>query len=132
MIVADSNVIAGLWVPTPKEDLVYEVLRKEPDWVAPLLWRSEMRNVVGMYLRQEIFDLPAAIQIMQEAETFMKDRAFEINTHQVMRLVSDSTCTAYDCEFVALAKEMEVPLVTFDRQICQEFPDIAIQPEEFV
>lgn len=132
MIVADSNVIAGLWIPTPKEDLVYEVLRKEPDWVAPLLWRSEMRNVEGMYLRQEIFDLPAAIQIMQEAETFMKDREFEINTTQVMRLVSESTCTAYDCEFVALAKEMEVSLVTFDRQICHEFPDIAMQPGEFV
>lgn len=132
MIVVDSNVIAGLWVPTPKDELVYKVLREEPDWTAPLLWRSEMRNVVGLYLRKEIFDLPAAIQIMQEAETFMKDREFEINTLQVMRLVSESTCTAYDCEFVALAKEMDVSLVTFDRQICQEFPDIARQPEEFV
>jgi predicted nucleic acid-binding protein len=45
MIVVDTSVIASLWVPNDMEKLAYKVLRKDPEWVAPLLWRSELRNV---------------------------------------------------------------------------------------
>ena len=37
-----------------------------------------------------------------------------------------SHCSAYDCEFVALALELEVPLVTADRQLLRSFPRIAV------
>jgi len=43
----------------------------------------------------------------------------------VLDLVASSTCTAYDCEFVALARELAVPLVTTDKQILRDFPAIA-------
>ena len=44
---------------------------------------------------------------------------------QVMQLVASSTCTAYDCEFVALAQELRVPLVTTDKQLLRDFPRVA-------
>src|SRR5690625_6243491 len=56
MIVVDTSVIASLWVPNDMEDLAYQVLRKDPDWVAPLLWRSEIRNVLALYLRKNILE----------------------------------------------------------------------------
>ena len=37
-----------------------------------------------------------------------------------------SGCTAYDCEFVALADVHQVPLVTVDRRILKTFPKLAI------
>lgn len=131
MIVVDTNVIASMWVPNDLDEWVYKVLKKDDDWVAPLLWRSEFRNVLSIYLRKEIFDLSVALQTMEEAEQLMNANEFEVNSTQVMSLVSDSSCSAYDCEFVALADDLNVQLVTFDKQIIREFPNIAVSPEKF-
>lgn len=61
----------------------------------------------------------------------MEANEFEVNSTQVMSLVSNSSCSAYDCEFVALADDLNVPLVTFDKKIIREFSNIAISPKEF-
>jgi predicted nucleic acid-binding protein len=131
MIVVDTNVIASMWVPNDMDEWVYKVLKKDDDWIAPLLWRSEFRNVLSIYLRKDILELPVVLQATEEAEQLMDANEFEVNSTQVMSLVSNSSCSAYDCEFVALADDLNVPLVTFDKKILREFPDIAIHPEEF-
>ena len=131
MIVVDTNVIVSMWVPNDMDEWVYKVLKKDHDWIAPLLWRSEFRNVLSIYLRKEILDLSVLLQATEEAEHLMNANEFEVNSTQVMSLVSDSSCSAYDCEFVALADDLNVQLVTFDKKILREFPDIAIHPKEF-
>jgi predicted nucleic acid-binding protein len=131
MIVVDTNIIASLWVPNDVDELVYEVLKKDNDWIAPLLWRSEFRNILSIYLRKSILELPVVLQAIEEAEHMMAANEFDVNTTQVMSLVSDSSCSAYDCEFVALADDLNIQLITFDKKIVREFPDIAISPKEF-
>jgi predicted nucleic acid-binding protein len=131
MIAVDTNVIASIWVPNDMEELAYKVLKKDPEWIAPLLWQSEMRNVLAVYLRKNILELPTIFQLMQEADEFMNDRAFEVNSTDVLRFVSSSDCSSYDCEFVALAADLGVKLVTFDKKLCNEFSDIAIHPKDF-
>jgi len=54
MIVVDTNVIAYLYLPTDYTRLAEQLLAKEPDWAAPLLWRSELRNVLALYLRKNL------------------------------------------------------------------------------
>ncbi len=39
---------------------------------------------------------------------------------------------AYDCEFVALARDLNVPLVTSDKQVLTQFPDVATSLATFV
>ena len=131
MIVVDTNVIASMWVPNDMDEWVYKVLKKDSDWVSPLLWRSEFRNVLSIYLRKGILELSVILQAMEEAEHLMDSNEFEVNSTQVMSLVSDSSCSAYDCEFVALADDLNIKLVTFDKKIIREFPKIAISPQEF-
>ena len=55
----------------------------------------------------------------------MAGRDFIVDSSDVLDLVARSTCSAYDCEFVALAQELAVPLITTDRKIVREFPEIA-------
>jgi len=131
MIVVDTNVIASLWVPNDMDELAYKVLRKDPEWIAPLLWCSELRNVMAVYLRNDILELSTILQTIQEAEQLMEAHAYEVNSTHVLRLVSTSACSSYDCEFVALADDLDVQLVTFDKQICSEFSDIGIHPKDF-
>lgn len=132
MIAVDTNVIASLWVPNDMDELVYKVLEEDPDWVAPLLWRSEFRNVLAIYLRADILEFTIALQASEEAEQLMASKEFEVNTTQVLSLVSDSSCSSYDCEFLALADDLDIKLVTFDNKVIKEFPEIAVHPEEFV
>jgi predicted nucleic acid-binding protein len=55
-----------------------------------------------------------------------------VSSNLVIELVALSKCTSYDCEYVALAKEMNLTLVTFDKDIMRDFPRIAISPQNFV
>lgn len=132
MIVADTNLIASLWVPNSMDKLAYSVLEKDPNWIAPVLWKSEFRNVLALYLRKNIMDLSLILQVIEGAEILMGSGEFEINSTQVMSLVSKSQCSSYDCEFVALADDLNIQLVTFDKKILSEFSTIAVHPENFV
>lgn len=132
MIVVDTSVIASLWVPNDMEDLAYQVLRKDPDWFTPLLWQSELRNVLALYLKKNILELSTVLQSMQEAEQLMESNAYGVNSTQVLHFVQNSSCSSYDCEFVALADDLGIKLVSFDKQICREFAEIAIHPIKYV
>jgi hypothetical protein len=54
------------------------------------------------------------------------EREFESDSNDVLRLVSQSNCSAYDCEFVSLAKRLGVELVTMDTKLRKAFPDVAV------
>lgn len=124
MIVVDTNVLAYLLLPGPKTDLAEALLDQQPQWAAPPLWRSEFRNVLTGYLRRDRLLLSQAVALMQEAEEILAAHNEPVSTELVLQLVSTSTCSAYDCEFVAAAQQLDVPLITEDRAILVAFPVI--------
>ena len=123
MIVADTNVITYLGIDSPYTTLAEQLLLEEPDWIVPRLWRSEFRNVLALYLRKTILTLDQALQIQTEMEDFLRDREYEVTSLDVLRLASISSCSAYDCEFVALAKSFEIKMLTLDRKLARSFPE---------
>ena len=132
MIVVDTNIIAYLWIPGDFTVQAEKALRQDTDWCAPLLWRSEFRNILAGFLRSKKLSLETALQILEGAESHMKEREFAVASHQILNLVLSSHCSAYDCEFVALAENIRIPLVTTDRQILKDFPAIAVPLEKFI
>ena len=132
MIVVDTNIIGYLYLSGQRSAQVEIAYQKDPHWVAPLLWRSEFSNVLALYLRQRQLSLDEALKIMDEAEGLMAGAEYRLPARQVLALCPQSRCSAYDCEFVALAKDLNVPLVTVDRRILREFPQIAISLDNFI
>lgn len=55
-----------------------------------------------------------------------------VATTGVLALALRSGCPAYDREYVALAEGLDVPLVTFDREVLRAFPNRAITPQAFL
>ena len=126
MIVADTNVIAYLVLPSPYTDAAEQLLLREPEWVVPVLWRSEFHNVLALYLRKGLVDFEQALEIQSEMELLFHGKEYEVTSLEVLSLVNQSESSAYDCEFVALARGLNVRLVTMDRKLVTCFPDIAI------
>lgn len=126
MIVVDTNILAYLYLPTEHTAQVERLLKRQPVWAAPVLWKSELRNVLALYLRKQLLTFEQASAIQDAAERLMAGQAFEVPSQDVLRLVNDSSCSAYDCEFVALARHLRTRLVTADKKLLKEFPDTAI------
>ena len=132
MIVADTNIIGYLYLSSERSGQAEQALLKDPEWAAPLLWRSEFRSVLAQYLRKEILSFEGAVRVMDEATRLMEGREYDIASMDVLELVKESSCSAYDCEFMALARELDILLVTVDKQILRDSPKDAISLDEFV
>ncbi len=125
MIVVDTNVLAYLLVPGPFTPRSEALLRRDAAWAAPPLWRSELRNVLVNHMKASHTSLKVALAAMAHAEELMSERTTEVSTPAVLDLAARSGCSAYDCEFIALAIELEAPLVTCDRKLVKAFPRVA-------
>lgn len=131
MIVADVNLVAYLLIEGEHTTTAEAVLRADAEWAAPMLWRSEWRSVLAGYLRRGELGYAAVLEMIDVAEAMLHGREHLVESDRVMHLVSRSTCSAYDCEYVALAEALDVPLVTADRQVLADFPSIAKSPKSF-
>jgi predicted nucleic acid-binding protein len=131
VIVADTNLIAYLFIQGDRTTQAERVLMGDAEWASPYLWRSEFRNVLAFYIRKGLLSLADAQLFIQEAETLMQGREYEVSSAQVLNLVANSTLSAYDCEYVALAQDLAVPLVTSDKKLLKAFPATAVAIEAF-
>jgi predicted nucleic acid-binding protein len=125
LIVVDTNVLAYLLLGGPRTEQAEVLRRHHRQWAAPPLWRSEFRNVLTGYLRRDLLPFPKALVLMLEAEEILSVHEEKVSTEHVLQLVSSSRCSAYDCEFVAVAQHLGVLLITEDRAILTAFPDVA-------
>ncbi|HEY8097596.1 MAG TPA: type II toxin-antitoxin system VapC family toxin [Methylobacter sp.] len=132
MIVVDTNIVSYFYLPTDYSQSVSRLYQHDSVWIAPTLWRSEFRNVLTLYIRKKLLTLEQALVIQEDAESLFIDNEFQITSAQVLALTNSSTCSAYDCEFVALAKQLNVKLVTQDKKILTEFPDIAFSISDYL
>jgi predicted nucleic acid-binding protein len=125
VIAVDANVILGLHLPGEDTSAAMSLLHTDPDWIVPVLWRSEFRNALAKYVRRGGLALDEALRIQAEAEGLMRGGEYDVDSDTVLRLAEISGCSAYDCEYVALAKRLGCRLATRDKQVLRGFPEIA-------
>ena len=125
MIVVDTNIISYLYLSGERSHQAEQLFVLDPNWCAPVLWRSEFRSVLSQYLRKNLLTIEEVLLVLEQAEDMMGDNEYEVPSAQIMQMVNSSSCSAYDCEFVALAGYLGVPLITADKKLLREFPKIA-------
>jgi predicted nucleic acid-binding protein len=126
MIVVDSNVIAYCWLNGERTTLAHRLRRLDPDWHAPLLWRSEFRNILAGYRRDGSLGGEQIRHVMAAAEAGLAGREHALPSERVFTVLERSRLSAYDSEFVALAEILGVRLVTEDRAILAARPEITL------
>jgi len=132
MIVVDSNIIAYLMIPGDRTKEVEKLLLKDSEWIAPLLWRSEFRNILTLYMKQSQMSLILAEQTIARAENLLSEREYGVLSSDVLVLTYEKSLSAYDAEYVVLAINFGVPLITVDKKLLKEASEYAVSPTKYL
>ena len=132
MIVADASLIACLAIRDERTELAEAVCVADMAWAVPSLWRSEVRSALMKYYKHGLMGFESMMISWHLAEEAVGGREYAVESRKVLDLAVRSKCTACDCEYVVLAEELGVPLVTADEQLLKTFPKIAVSFEGFL
>jgi len=132
MIVADCNLIAYLLLAGPQTRTAEAVFLRDPAWAAPLLWRSELRNVLATQMRVNHLPLAEALLKMTEAETVIGSLEFPVSSDEVLEECARSGASAYNAEYLVVARKLQVPLLTLDQRLLSSGAPVAWTPEAFL
>lgn len=91
-----------------------------------MLWRSEFAAFSRATCDERPLAFDDARALQAEAESLLAGSEHEVDSQRVLELVRDTDCSAYDCEFAALAMRLDVKLVTMDAKLLRAFPKFAV------
>ncbi len=128
MIVVDTNIITYFLLPGERTPSVNKLYERDPEWIAPRLWVDEFLNVLATYERLGRFDGEQSNAILADALALMEGRTFEIPPSRVLSVARRTACSAYDSQYIALAEDKGLKLLTCDKKVLQSCPDLAEEP----
>lgn len=131
MIVVDVNVVAYLLIQSDSTALAQAVWQRDPVWLLPPLWRHEYLNVLATYVKTGGATLEEARSLWSEALRLFAAGEREVDMGQALVLAVEHGISAYDGQYVALAAELRLPLVTADRRLRKAFPGRLFSMAEF-
>jgi len=125
VIVADVNVIVYLLIEGNLTDQARELYERDPDWIFPALWKHEFLNVLSSLVRTGRVSKEDALNLWWKASGLFSKKEKEMDYDQVLSISVDNDISAYDAQYIALAKHYSIPLVTEDKHLLTKFPDMA-------
>lgn len=120
MIVVDANVLAYFWPKSIHFEAVSKLYEADPYWIVPELCKSEFRNITATYIRKGLYTPEIKWSITQK-ENRMMGSYLAVDSFETLSLVSQTSSSAYHCEYVALAKKTMRPLITFNKKVLRKF-----------
>ena len=128
MIVVDTNVMTRLVVGGAEGEDAARLLRRDGEWTAPGILLNELRNVLVGLVRRGVVTADQAKAMSDDAVEVLQDRIIIVMDSRVIDTALECNLTAYDAEFVVLARTLGVPLATSDSAILSGAPDVAVDP----
>lgn len=126
MIVVDTNVMVHLVTGSPEYGArAAALLRSDPDWAAPPILLSELRNVLIGFVRRDWVDLAQAMAMHDDAVALLADRITSVDGAVVLEVAESKGLSAYDAEFVVTAGALRCELWSLDRRILAAAPSLA-------
>lgn len=132
MIVVDTHIIAYLLIPNDKyTQSAISAFEKDRSWLAPALWQYEFLSVLAFYIRKSLLDIDASKSIYTKACEIIETREV-VDFELLFNCIKTSKLSAYDCQYVTLARENNLPLITEDKNILAEFPEASVSISQFI
>jgi len=117
MVVVDTNIIAPLYVRSARTDTVEELFARDAVWRTEPLALIELSNVLITYERSRYITAGTARDCLNRAAAFLQPHFFRVSHQAALEAALDYRVTAYDARFLALAQQLDSPLVTEDARL---------------
>lgn len=132
MIVADVNLIVYLLIEGTRTAGAKQVYERDPVWVVPRLWRSEFLNVMASSVRAGMLTEHRAQSVWESALTLVGDAEQEPDPSEVLHLAVRRKVSAYDAQYVVVARMLGTVVVTGDRDLVRRCPEHAVLIDDFL
>lgn len=132
MIVADTNVTAYLMVAGNQTSAAQRLFEIDNLWVMPSVWPHEFLNVMATYAKAGGLQPARCLEIWRQAYDQFKRRIFPVNYDAALELAILNSISAYDAQFVQLASEWQIPLISEDRRLREKFPGVAVSIADYL
>ncbi len=132
MIVADANLIFHYVVRGQFTEQAQAVFLKDRVWIAPTLWEAEILSAVCNEMRRGKIKREEAVLFILHARSLMRDQSHPIDFRRVLSVAEQTKCSGYDSQYISLAEQRGLKLVTCDNGILANAPHVAVSPEQFL
>jgi predicted nucleic acid-binding protein len=132
MIVADTNLIAQLILSLDQTRQAQEIYRLDRDWKMPRLWQHEFLNLLASYLRFDEVPVAILLTAWDRALRLFESSSSDVDMPQALQLAGERDISAYDAQYVALARALGVPLITEDRKLLRAAPCEALSMKQYL
>ena len=126
MIVVDTNVMVRLLMGGVDGTDAAVLFERETEWAAPRILVSELHNVLIGFVRRGALTSEQAKAMSDDAAVVLGGRIASVSGHQVIDVALECGLSAYDAEFVTLARVLGVPLATLDNEVLRGAADVAV------
>lgn len=126
MIVVDTNVMVRLVMGGADGADAAVLFERETEWAAPSILMSELHNVLIGFVRRGALNSEQAKAMSEDAAVVLGGRIASVSGHQVIDVALECGLSAYDAEFVTLARVLGVPLATLDNAVLRGAADVAV------
>ena len=131
MIVADTNLLVYLVVASELTERARQIHGIEPDWIFPPIALSEATNALATLTREKWITPEIAVEALAHIEKRIAAGFRDVSMRAALELAIQKKVSAYDAQFIVLARSLEVHLVTEDGALQNKFPEVAISMEAF-
>lgn len=125
MIVVDVNVIAYFFIEGDKTTSARDLARRDPDWRLPALWRHEYLNVLATFVREGGATAAEGRALWRRSVELLSPGEQGVDMEAALVIAAENRISAYDAQYIALARQLQTILVTEDRRILRTFPTLA-------
>lgn len=132
MIVVDVNVIAYLLIAGKKTAEARAVRELDADWIVPDLWRDEFLNILATYVRHGGTDLQTATALWLSALALFEGKESVVDSMTTLDLAVRHQLSAYDAQYLAVAADYGVRLITEDKAMLRTVPQRCMTMQDFV
>jgi predicted nucleic acid-binding protein len=117
MLVIDTNIIAPLYVRSARTDAVMKLFAQDQMWRTEPLALIELSNVLITYERAHYITAATARDCLDRAAAFLQPNLFRVSHQAALATALRYGVTADDARFLALAQQLNIPLVTEDAKL---------------
>jgi len=122
MVVVDTNVLAYLLITGEQTPAAQTLFSRDDDWHTEPFALVELSNLLATACRSRGLTLSRARRLLDTAEQLLRGRMHGVDHGRALVVANEFAISAYDARFIAVAEQLDTPLVTEDVRLRRAAP----------